>query len=219
MILAVAGKKGAGKDTLADALVKRFKFKKISLADELKTMCSEVFKYPNTHNYDPTLKEKKWDTPITINASHIAAITDYLLANEFNVTEDMVIELFNIGEGRELETPRQLLQFVGTDMIRTVVDPDVWIKLTKRVIKDMEGHVVIPDARFENERNAFRNIGGKVALVKRPNIDIEYGADNHVSENQLGEEDEYDYIFNNSTTLPSFQEEVELWFSVKVRVV
>ena len=217
MILAIAGKKGSGKDTLADILVDKHDFKKVSLADELKTLCSRVFEYPNKENYDPSLKEKKWPAPIIISPVHIGRITNYLQLREFIVTDDMVLEMFNTGENRVMETPRQLLQFVGTDLIRDIVDKEVWIKLTKRALEDYEGNVVIPDARFKNERAAFKEVGGKLLLVIRPSVEIEYSADNHVSENQLGSESDYDIIFYNDSTIHRFQREISLWYMGKHR--
>ena len=217
MILVVAGKKGSGKDTLADLLVENHNFKKISLADELKILCSRVFEYPINHNYDPNLKEKKWPAPIIITPVHIGRITNYLTTRYFNVTDEMIVDMFNTGENRVLETPRQLLQFIGTDLIRNIVDPDVWIKLTKVALENYEGNAVIPDARFENERIAFKEAGARLALVIRPSVEIEYSADNHMSENQLGGEDDYDILFYNDTDIHQFRNQITLWYMGKER--
>jgi hypothetical protein len=217
MILAIAGKKGSGKDTLADILVDEYDFRKVSLADELKVMCSRIFEYPLDENYNPRLKEKKWSSPIIISPTHVGRISKYLTERDFDVTDEMVNSMLRVGKEKIMETPRQLLQFVGTDMIRNIVDPDVWIKLTKITLVNYEGHAVIPDARFENERLAFRDVGGKLALIVRPSIEIEYSADNHESENQMGSEDDYDFIFYNDSTLAAFSREIKLWSSGKLR--
>lgn len=58
------------------------------------------------------------------------------------------------------ETPRALMQKVGTECFRTVW-PDVWLEAVKREIdKNPEERIVITDVRFENELLVSRARGG-----------------------------------------------------------
>lgn len=49
-------------------------------------------------------------------------------------------------------TPRQSLVWVGTELFRNQVHPDIWIRATlSRIAKATEDVVIVTDARFENE--------------------------------------------------------------------
>jgi hypothetical protein len=70
-------------------------------------------------------------------------------------------------------SPRRLLQTLGSEWGRSLIDPDLWVKLARarwREARDESGCVVIPDVRFANEAEAIRADGGVVWLVYRPNI-------------------------------------------------
>ena len=69
------------------------------------------------------------------------------------------------------KSPRQLLQSLGTEWGRDMVDPEIWI----RIAMDWAGqhtsngwNVVITDVRFQNEAKAVLNAGGEVWRVQRP---------------------------------------------------
>lgn len=73
--------------------------------------------------------------------------------------------LENIGR-----SPRQLMQWLGTEWGRNLVHPDLWLILAKESIEaawaDGLG-VVITDVRFENEARMIREMGGTVWHVQR----------------------------------------------------
>lgn len=60
-------------------------------------------------------------------------------------------------------TTRRLLQFVGTELFRTHIDPDIWVKGLCRRLLEMEPSVdwVVPDVRFINEDRVLRQVFGK----------------------------------------------------------
>jgi hypothetical protein len=56
-------------------------------------------------------------------------------------------------------TPRRALQFVGTDLFRQQVDPDVWVHVGIERLRAMEHDfdvVLVTDCRFENEVRALK---------------------------------------------------------------
>lgn len=58
-------------------------------------------------------------------------------------------------------TPRRALQFVGTDLFRQQVDPDVWVRVGIERLRAMEQSgsfeaVLVTDCRFENEVQALK---------------------------------------------------------------
>jgi len=63
---------------------------------------------------------------------------------------------------------RHLLQYIGTDVGRTLIDPNIWvnrfvedIKIVSKTAKDLGRSVqfVSDDVRFSNEHHALRNMG------------------------------------------------------------
>lgn len=65
-------------------------------------------------------------------------------------------------------SPRQALQKIGTELFRTHIRDDIWIK---GVEKDLAGEprqrFVITDCRFQNEIDAIKRAGGRLIYVKR----------------------------------------------------
>jgi hypothetical protein len=104
-----------------------------------------------------------------------------------------------------------MLQTVGTDICRTFIKDDIWLEYVKKEIQ-LFPKVVITDARFKNEREYLKNIGAILILVKRPGYE---NKSQHISENQLGLEDEYDIIVNNDQTIQTLQSSMLLWYSFK----
>ena len=68
-------------------------------------------------------------------------------------------------------TPRYLMQTLGTEWGRSMVNQDIWTVLLKRRISaalEQGQHVVVTDIRFNNEARALLGIGAVVVGVTRP---------------------------------------------------
>lgn len=69
-------------------------------------------------------------------------------------------------------TPRRALQFVGTDLFRNQVDPEVWVRVGLARIEQLAREndvVVVTDVRFENELLAAKSAGPSVSIfIARP---------------------------------------------------
>lgn len=108
-------------------------------------------------------------------------------------------------------TPRQLLQWVGTDCIRNVLHPDIWVMSVRNsIMKAAEETrfpllVVIPDVRFPNEAEAIHSWGGKVWNIVRPH---EVEENPHVSETALDGWDDWDEVIYNDGTLEELEAKV-----------
>ena len=64
MLIGICGKAGAGKDTIGDYLIEKYKFKKIALADPIKRLVKDVFVLDDHTVYDRVAREqplKEWD--------------------------------------------------------------------------------------------------------------------------------------------------------------
>ena len=85
-------------------------------------------------------------------------------------------------DGKKNEPGRGLLQFLGTDKVRKK-RPDYWVEHILGQLDVIDGdidYVVIPDSRFPNEINAYKEAGYKTI-----NVDIQRpGYDNGLTEEQ-----------------------------------
>lgn len=107
--------------------------------------------------------------------------------------------------GEKDEQGRQLLQYVGTDVIRKQM-PDYWVDFIISVLKLFDGewdYVLIPDSRFPNEIEKLRDSGFDVQHVRV----VRYGfispltaeQQKHPSETALDNTVPDSYIINDGT--------------------
>ena len=102
-------------------------------------------------------------------------------------------------------TMRRILQTLGTEWGRELVDEELWIKvLLSRVDRlPFADVVVVPDVRFENEARALKERGGMIVRVER---DVE-PVEAHASETPLPEE-LVDVVVDNSGSLDDLHREM-----------
>lgn len=211
MIIAFSGAKFVGKDTTAEGLIARHGFKRIALADKLKDICSTTFGVPRKDMDDPSKKEVPFESVVTINADHVKHLLGIIREDgfifDFAEKCDLVCKDF---VGVSLTSIRNMLQVVGTDMCRVHIQDDIWLGYIKKMI-DVDHNYVITDARFKNERAYLKQIGATLILVKRPG----YAPSNsHISENELGEDADYDVVINNDNNITSVQSGISMWYTL-----
>ena len=89
------------------------------------------------------------------------------------------------------QSPRRLLQTLGTEWGRAVVGDDIWVTIClRRAHQNLQAGfrtVVIPDVRFENEARAIRAAGGIIIRVTRPSGCVDGEAMRHSSEGGIDE--------------------------------
>lgn len=77
------------------------------------------------------------------------------------------------------KSPRQMMQWLGTEWGRQLIDNDLWVTLAKQRFLDAGPGMVIADVRYENEAEWVRSMGGILIHVTRPGVQK---VNNHVSE-------------------------------------
>ncbi len=211
-IICFAGIKNSGKDEASSVLVSRYGFTRVALADPLRELCSRVFKLDYNLFSDNDKKDKPLEYKVMLDYHHIDQIRD-IVENEWEfVVDDEAREDMEDYYGNEFKTPREILQLVGTQLIRNNVRDDIWIVLAFSRMREIGEKIVITDARFKNEREAFRKAGATLCLIKR---DTGNASETHESETQMGTEDDYDVIFTNNEKLHQFKSEVDLWYNTR----
>ena len=139
MIIGICGLIGSGKDTIAAHLFQRYGYQRYSWATPLKDIASVLF---------------GWDRAMLEGTT-----------GELRAAREQRDDWWSSKIGKEW-SPRYALQYVGTEVMRNSLHPDIWVLAGQRRIGEM-GDVVIPDTRFPNEIAAIREMGGQIWRVSR----------------------------------------------------
>lgn len=139
-IIGLVGFKGSGKDTASQPLLE-LGYKKTSFAGVLKDCCSAIF---------------GWDRTML----------------EGTTGEDRLKrEETDLWWAEKLKRPgfsaRRAFQILGTDVIRTHFDSNIWVYAVQNQIIHQGGDWVITDCRFPNELKAIKELGGEIHRIKR----------------------------------------------------
>ena len=127
-------------------------------------------------------------------------------------------------EEKEQETffgksPRQMMQTLGTEWGRNLVNPDIWVMVVAERYKRLRERdprfgysgMVVTDVRFPNEVDWIRSQGGFVFQISRPES---MTVDAHESENALGMGFTPDFHIINSGTIEELHDTVLLFESM-----
>ena len=105
-------------------------------------------------------------------------------------------------------SPRYMLQTLGTDWARGMVNDDIWITLASQAALRNGVGMVISDVRFDNEAKWVRDVGGVIIEVRRNSVTP---VEEHSSENPVTLIDS-DFIVNNNGSLEELQDKVRELF-------
>jgi hypothetical protein len=208
MLIAFSGKKFAGKDTAAEILIKKHGFKRIGLADKLKDICSEVFNIPREDMDAPSKKESAFEREVSFNVGNLEYLKILISRDGFDFSDEIFTEVCKKFAGKKLTSIRDMLQTVGTDICRNFVKDDIWLSYVKKEL-ELHPNIVVTDARFKNERDYFKKLGATLVLITRPNNPSE---NSHISENQIGDDSEYDVLVTNDGSIHALQSDMSMWF-------
>lgn len=177
MLIGIVGLISSGKGTVADRLVQRHNYQKDSFAKSLKDAVASMF------NWDRDMLEGD-----TESSRHWREQPDEFWSKKFN----------------KPVTPRWVLQYFGTEVMRGQMYDSIWVDSCMGRYKGQ--NTVIADTRFPNEVKQIRAHGGKIILVKRgpdPDWFVSYVEGNiepkgiHSSEYAWAKE-EFDFIIENN---------------------
>jgi hypothetical protein len=69
------------------------------------------------------------------------------------------------------KSPRELMQTLGTEWGRQLVNPQIWVILAHRErMNAINSAMIVPDIRFDNEANWVRKSGGLIVRIERDNL-------------------------------------------------
>ena len=207
MIVGITGFIGSGKDTVAKMLVEKGAVQD-SFAAPLKDLCASVFGWPREMLQGDTVESR-----------------------DFRETPDMY---WTRKLGIDQFTPRLALQLLGTEIMRTHFNQDIWLdSLEYRIRKNQNENnlVVVSDCRFKNELDLIKELNGIVVHVIRDELPEWYETAVHANQGSVPAKHtmetrfakvhasewkwvgyDFDFVISNSGTLEDLQKEVDSMF-------
>ncbi len=183
LIIGLTGNKGSGKSTtfgLIQELVSEAK--EITLADRLKQASAKAFNIPRAAFDDPKVKEKDLESPVCFNEENTKIIIEY-----FKVPYDFEKHV-KPHIGKILRTPRQIAQYVGTEVLRNI-DTEIHCKGSVLDLPE-KGLFTVTDIRFPNEFDFFKSLPETKfypCYVSNRTAEAIAGNDPHISEKYIPE--------------------------------
>lgn len=209
MIIGVLGQSGSGKDTLADHLVDRYRFQKVSLADPLKRICKEVYGFSDTQLWGPSEERNKPDLRYPNNKGGFLSPREALqtLGTEWGrgCYEDTWVD-YCVSVAQKVMDGEYYTQAKG--LIKR--------GFVRRLFARVPEGVVIPDVRFKNEVRKIHRANGVIIRLRREGKDgnLKAGIKNHASEmeQQSIMDDEVDFVIDVPEGIPAFKSAINSVF-------
>ena len=140
-IISVSGFIGSGKDSVADYLISKYGFRRVSFAGSLKDAVAAIFSWDRAMLDGLTPENREWRDQV-----------DPWWAKRLKIKQ---------------LTPRWVLQQWGTEVCRMHFHNDIWVASVENQLRSSTEDIVITDARFKNELTAIKNIHGSTVRVHR----------------------------------------------------
>jgi len=176
VIIGLCGLIGSGKNTVAEHLMEQHYYISVSFAETLKDAAACIF---------------GWDRDMLEGATP-----------EDRAARELKDEWWSERLGFDV-SPRYMLQYLGTEVMRNNLHPDIWALSAEKLIKENPWEqYVFTDVRFPNEAAMIRRIGGKVWHVRRGELPEWFGQNPehiHASETSWNNETFDATIYNDGT--------------------
>lgn len=185
IIIGLGGRKESGKSALSK-VCKEYGYEVVRFAEPLKQLVSSLIH----------VKREELDALKNVEREYVFYDMDcQFIAKETDIDFHFIKEKLG---GKVFHTVRELLQIIGTDIIREK-QSDWHVRKTLEYIESEEikdKNVVIDDLRFPNERKMIESLGGTCWFIIRPRID---NISNHISETSLIWQDFENVIVNDES--------------------
>jgi hypothetical protein len=202
VIIGLSGKALSGKDTTADYLLLKHNFyEKVGFAKNLKEMCIKVFSLTEKDVYNQDYKGVPFTQPLLLSEKHLEDIIKWISTT--HIINGVKVSDF---VGKVLISPRDVLQYVGTDIIRSMCDT-YHSDIVEKKIHSVED-IVVSDVRFNNEVKLIKDCGGFVVRINR-DFSLSGGKRKHQSEVALDDFNGWDYILNNNSSLNDLYKDID----------
>lgn len=188
-IISFSGRLKSGKTELAK-ICENYGYKKLYFALPLKQLCADILDI----SIDELNKLKSDNIDISL---YIGEDICDILSTETDIPYG---DVTSCCFGKTIHTAREMLQFIGTDLIRKY-NKDWHVNRIREMI-DENTNYVIDDVRFPNEKKMIEEFGGHCWFITRATLD---NISNHESETSITWQDCWNRVIINDSTLPKLQ--------------
>lgn len=225
MIIGICGKAGSGKDTIANYLVNRYSYIKISLADPIKRYVRGVFQLDHDVLWGSS---EKRNALFKFNKEEV--IKRIYENNSDVFVAEKILEVWKEHLEKEECSARVFLQLLGTEYGRNM-NQDIWIDYLMNIAEKIQSdwkykysqeeglvesgkkknyklyrNIVVPDVRFENEVMKIKQ-KGEVWFLERPGLNQ---VNNHSSERiELIKKQLFDFVIVNDSTVENLYSKID----------
>lgn len=196
-IIGLSGRMRSGKGELSDICVKHG-YIRLYYALPLKILCARILRIDvDQLNFLKNRNERIDYTLTNIDFDFLSEETKIPIEEFKDFLEDV-----------RIETVRDMLQLIGTDVIRRY-DENWHVNKIRKMIKENENYV-IDDVRFPNEKKLIDDLNGDCWFIIRPSVSI---ISHHSSEESLSWMDFNDKVIVNDGKLDSLRERWDKFIS------
>lgn len=194
--IAFCGSKASGKSTSATILQELFKgpTEELAFASHLKKTSSEVFNVNMKYFLDPNLKETELESYVTLTPENLVNFYKGFEVAEFTYDNNIRPHI-----GQVFETGRQLLQYVGTEVLHPI-DPLINAKMSLKN-RDRNKLSIITDLRFLREYEFLKNENFVIVYVYNQSAESIASGDSHLSERDLVKFKDHCILLDNNGSL------------------
>lgn len=211
-IIAFAGAKESGKSTSAELFKSLVSgpTKEIAFAGHLKNVCSTVFGLEMKFFLDTVLKEAELDSYIHLTSETVKQVFELFEISEYTHDEHVRKHM-----GQVFDTPRKLLQYVGTEVLHPI-DPLIHVNFAMKKI-DPDVTTLITDLRFPVEFDAMYGKDNFIPVyVSNLKAELAAEADSHASEKGWQKFKDRCYQLDNNGTIGELTNNLKTLIEEKV---
>ena len=159
-LIGLGGAAGAGKNALAEVLRDEYGFTVMNMSDPLRDALVRL-------------------NPLITVSAPLELPDGSLWAPPGPVRVAKLLELVDYSTAKTVPEVRRLLQALGTDVVRDMIDDDAWVKAMSRRIHEqyrgdiasgVDTNIVVTGIRFENELEMIELLGGRAVYVSRQGV-------------------------------------------------
>jgi len=187
MIIGIIGRKGAGKDTVATMIqeslkAKNLKMERRQIAFNLKKACAALVDKSISELENNQTKNAIYQKPLVLDCDSVLSFL-----NHFGISSEKSANIYeylkDLNFSKTINSHRELLQFMGTNILRNLVGENVHIDSVSNSVPDSDVLYIVTDVRFENEASSLKKLSDKVLLLGLHRDGVEM--DNHPSESGI----------------------------------
>lgn len=204
MIISLSGNMGVGKDTMADYMVAKYGYVKLSMADPFKRIAKEVYEFSDEQLWGPSEARNMDDTryPRADGTYLSARIVTQLLGNELS----------------RLAYPETWIVYMKR-VVQKIQNGYFYDE--KKGAYEVEGKksaytgIIVSSCRFRNEIESIKEMGGITVRITRPALQTEKflttGIANHKTETeQLSIPDDFfDFVLESPEGIDAFHASID----------